>query len=340
MKKLLFVLVTVFTLCLFTTAAYAADYEAYTFWDEESKTLTLIASDSGVPEGDYGELLSEGLPTNADDPRNWPWFDVGCYVETFTIDSSMAEYTALESTSYMFFPFNNLAEFDLSNLNTENVTDMSHMFDGCYMTAVDVSKLNTSNVTDMSAMFKWCTKLGAKGDTLDFSSFDTSKVTDMSDMFFRCGSLETLDLSGFDTSAVTDISYMLCDCTCLETLDLGSMNTANVSDIEGMFAGCEALEVIYCDADWSGNSKVANQGIFTTNLKLIGGSGTAYEWGSYPVEYARVDGGSDRPGFFTAKDFDTGSVLSEGNPLVIAVVAVAAVAAVAVLVVSKKRKKA
>ncbi|MGN0232471.1 MAG: BspA family leucine-rich repeat surface protein, partial [Muribaculaceae bacterium] len=48
----------------------------------------------------------------------------------------------------------------IENLNTENVTDMSNMFNGCSaLTKLDVSGFSTDNVTDMSNMFLNCLSL-------------------------------------------------------------------------------------------------------------------------------------------------------------------------------------
>ncbi len=53
----------------------------------------------------------------------------------------------------------------LDNLNTENVTNMSNMFEGCYfLTSLDLSSFNTENVTDMRSMFEGCSSL----TSLDF----------------------------------------------------------------------------------------------------------------------------------------------------------------------------
>ena len=46
--------------------------------------------------------------------------------------------------SHMFYECNSLKNFDLSNFNTKNVTDMSNMFYGCYsLTNIDLSNFNT-----------------------------------------------------------------------------------------------------------------------------------------------------------------------------------------------------
>ena len=60
----------------------------------------------------------------------------------------------------MFYGCSSLTNIDLSNFNTNNVTDMSWMFSECSsLTNIDLSNFNTNNVTDMSGMFSGCNKL-------------------------------------------------------------------------------------------------------------------------------------------------------------------------------------
>ena len=65
------------------------------------------------------------------------------------------------------------------NFVTNNVTDMSSMFESAGIDDLDLSKFNTSKVTNMNSMFKYY-----KGKNLDLSGFDTSNVTNMSNMFY------------------------------------------------------------------------------------------------------------------------------------------------------------
>lgn len=126
---------------------------------------------------------------------------------------------------------------DVSGFNTSNVTDMGYMFQKCKaVQALDVSKFNTSSVTNMSAMFLSCHAV----TMLDVSKFDTAKVTDMSSMFAGC-KVTTIDLSNFNTSEVTDMSRMFQNCAKLTTLDVSAFNTSKVESMNGMFDGCEAL---------------------------------------------------------------------------------------------------
>ena len=83
------------------------------------------------------------------------------------------------------------------------------------VTMIDLSGFDTENVTDMSSMFEDCSSL----QSLDLSGFDTENVTDMSRMFNGCSSLQSLDLSDFDTKNVNDMSSMFKGCSSLYQID-------------------------------------------------------------------------------------------------------------------------
>ena len=56
----------------------------------------------------------------------------------------------------MFFGCWSLTNIDLSNFNTQSVTNMYGMFGGCSsLTNINLSNFNTQNVTNMCAMFGW-----------------------------------------------------------------------------------------------------------------------------------------------------------------------------------------
>ena len=61
---------------------------------------------------------------------------------------------------YMFSGYSSLTNLNLSNCNTNKVTNMSSMFYGCSsLTNINLSNFNTNNVTNMSDMFYGCKKL-------------------------------------------------------------------------------------------------------------------------------------------------------------------------------------
>ena len=127
--------------------------------------------------------------------------------------------------------------------------------------------INNKPIVSMSYMFG-----GSKATTLDVSNFDTSNVTNMISMF-SYSKATTLDVSNFDTSKVTNMSYMFYDFTNLKTIYVSNkFNTDKVTDSTSMFSGC---------------------------TKLIGGAGTKYNSSYVDKTYARIDGGTSNPGYFT-----------------------------------------
>ena len=132
-----------------------------------------------------------------------------------------------------------LTSLDLSNFNTQNVTNTVCMFYGCEnLTSLDLSNFNTQKVTEMFYMFKDCKKL----NSLNISNFNTQNVTDMALMFSKCEKLTSLDLSNFNTQNVTDASYMFNGCTELTTIYASDMFvTTAVEKDNKMFKDCPRL---------------------------------------------------------------------------------------------------
>ena len=57
----------------------------------------------------------------------------------------------------MFHGCSSLKELNLSNFNTNNVTNMRFMFDGCSsLKELNLNNFNTNNVTNMRGMFRGC----------------------------------------------------------------------------------------------------------------------------------------------------------------------------------------
>jgi len=84
------------------------------------------------------------------------------------------------------------------------------MFQGCInLTSLDVSNFDTQNVTNMGGMFNGCINL----TSLDLSNFDTQNVTDMRYMFAACRTLATIYASDkFVTTACSEDGEMFSDC--------------------------------------------------------------------------------------------------------------------------------
>ena len=210
-----------------------------------------------------------------------------------TLDLSNFDTNNVTDMSYMFY--NSAATtIDLSSFNTSNVTDMGYMFYDSRATTLDLSSFDTSNVTNMSVMFQ-----NSRATTLDLSSFNTSNVTDMSDMF-AASKAKTIDLSSFNTSNVTDMGYMFGNSKAT-SIDLSSFNTSNVTDMGSMFSDCSNLKTIYSSSKFVTTNVTRSNNMFSTSINLVGGAGTTYNNSKTDKTYARIDGGSSNPGYFTKK---------------------------------------
>ena len=87
---------------------------------------------------------------------------------------------------------------------------MRYMFCDCSsLKSLDLTNFNTENVTDMYYMFHNCTSL----ESLDLTNFNTAKVTNMKGMFSSCYALKTIYASDkFVTDQVTESTCMFSDC--------------------------------------------------------------------------------------------------------------------------------
>ena len=131
---------------------------------------------------------------------------------------------------------------------------------------------------------------------------NTENVTTMQAMFNSCSNLKEVDVSTFNTKNVTNMNGMFAFCEKLESLDVRNFDMQNVTDISEMFAVCTELTTILCDDDWSKYSKMVASQMFYNCPKLVGGKGTVYNAEKTDKTYARPDGGTGAPGYFTGKE--------------------------------------
>ena len=151
----------------------------------------------------------------------------------------------------------------------------STLADKAGINSSDVKKIivtpGTMTNTDSSGMFYWFSHLT---EIEGLNNLDTTRSTNMSYMFYNCSSLTSLDLSSFDTSNVTNMSCMFNSCENLETVTVSDKwTTERVTNSDAMFFGCSFL---------------------------TGGAGTLYSSSHTDKEYARIDGGTSNPGYFTS----------------------------------------
>ena len=217
----------------------------YAEFDNSTGTLTFKCGLS-KPEGAYG--LNEG--------RNLPdWNNLGTNVKKVVFDASFA--SARPTNCYGWFKdFTNLTTIEgFEYLNTENVTNMTGVFNGCSaLTSLDLTNFNTAKVTDMKLLFANCSAL----ESLDLSMFNTENVTSMPSMFNGATNLKTLNVSNFNTEKVNNMGHMFANCPNLTSLDLSSFNTKGVEYVDNIFKNCSNLTTIYASENFAFGSGLKN----------------------------------------------------------------------------------
>ena len=177
-------------------------------------------------------------------------------------------------------------------INNKPVVSMSYMFLNSQAKALDLSNFDTSKVNNMLGMF-W----SSQATTLDISNFDTSNVTSMGSMF-HISQATILDVSGFNTSKVTNMYNMFASSKAV-TLDLSSFDTSNVTNMGYIFNNANNLKTIYVSSKFNIDTVTSSTNMFYGCTSLVGGSGTKYNSNYIDKTYARIDGGTSNPGYFT-----------------------------------------
>ena len=185
--------------------------EAYVCYTSSNSTLTFCYDiyRSSRPGTTYDLNTGE---------HDAPW-RVHISVTDVVFEPSFA--AARPTTTYnWFYGLRNLQDiYGMAYLNTDSVTNMSHMFAQCNkLTSIDLSNVNTSYVRYMRSMFSGCSSL----TSLFLDNFITFSVIDMTSMFSGCSSLRTIYVgSDWTTMNVAYATDMFLDCTNL----VGGMGT-------------------------------------------------------------------------------------------------------------------
>ena len=272
-------------------------YQVYAEFDEGTGTLTFkYGPSTSKPEGAYKLNVGPYLPG---------WHAQKEKIKTVVFDASFA--IARPTTCNTWFSgCKNLTDIKgIEYLNTEKVTSMIYMFDGCTkLESLDVSNFNTAEVKSMTYMFNNCSTL----TSLNLSKFNTAKVTDMSSMFEGCTKLASLDLSNFNTEKVMYMSNMFYNCSALTSLDLRKFNTAKVTEMSNMFYNCSALTTIFASDKFVTDLVTKSTDMFSGCKNLIGAIGYD-ETNTNNKDYANLVDGYFTPegGFHAYAEFDGGT---------------------------------
>ncbi|GLB47290.1 hypothetical protein WR164_12690 [Philodulcilactobacillus myokoensis] len=183
---------------------------------------------------------------------------------------SFSNVSVSPDASNLFNGYSSLKKIDVNGLNTDQVTNMNHMFaDDSNLTTIDnLDHLDTSKANDMSYMFanngnfvinnsdikNWHTgnvnnmshmfENDSSLTILDISHWDTSHVYYMNSMFNNDKNLSTLIINGIDTSKVQDFSSIFSNNQSLSNLDVSGLNTQSATSMDSMFANDPLLQQI------------------------------------------------------------------------------------------------
>lgn len=263
-----------------------------------------------------------------------------------SLDLSKWDVSKVTSMSHMFADCCNMISYNFSGWNTENLTSMNAMFNNNdILTHIDVSHFNTSKVTEFAQLFEYCYKLKT---IIGIDKWNTSSATTFYEMFSHNHELRSLDLNNFNTSNVTSITRMFADCSSLVEikglnnwntqnilymtntfqncsslveLDLSSWSLPNLETFTYVFDGCSSLETIYVSDNWDlsyldvywPEYEQDLENNFTGCASLVGGSGTVYSSDHVDYDYARIDGGTSKPGYLTNIDDPTQLLIKTGT---------------------------
>ena len=122
----------------------------------------------------------------------------------------------IKSFNKMFSNLSTPKVIKFTKFHRNNIVDMSHMFSNCSAEEIIFDECNTENVTNMNCMFNGCLQLK---NLILSPLFNTSKVLNMDGMFCMCSSLKKIDTSNFDTNKVRSMGAMFADCFSLKELD-------------------------------------------------------------------------------------------------------------------------
>ncbi|AFM05776.1 surface protein 26-residue repeat-containing protein [Bernardetia litoralis DSM 6794] len=162
---------------------------------------------------------------NLEKVKDMSWMFERC--EKFDGNSTINKWNT-ENVTNMSFMFNTASSFNqpIGKWNTENVTNMSFMFNTASSFNQPIEEWNTQNVTNMSWMFAFAPFNQPIG------KWNTSNVTDMSYMFYATSFNQPI--GKWNTSNVTDMNGMFSDATSFNQ-PIGKWNTQNVTDMSEMF---------------------------------------------------------------------------------------------------------
>ena len=156
------------------------------------------------------------------------------------------------------FRYSKASDFDLSAMDSSNVTNMDYLFEGVNAGILRLNGLTVGPETTGNNMFHGTFEdidfTGAKfyhipdnmlqgvtlNNTLKLGTLDGSRLNSLYRMFMGAN-IPSVDLTGFNTSNVQNMSYMFYQASIPEIIGLKDINYSNVTTTDYMFDGYKGL---------------------------------------------------------------------------------------------------
>lgn len=157
----------------------------------------------------------------------------------------------------------------LQNIQMPNVSDISHMFQGCLnltdasldflksgnnlrkmrqtfkntaIAEISLGNMHPKEPVNMEKCFEGCEKL--KIADLSQKSNCSIKVNNIDSMFRYCNVLSDVDIQGLDFSSLTKIQQVFEECSGLKEIGLVEKDLSRVTEVKDNFKGCVYLREI------------------------------------------------------------------------------------------------
>ena len=227
------------------------DGSTLTFYYDANKATHTTGTVYGINDKRKDDTTSPAWVGASDDPNE--------RITKVVFDSSFKDYRPATTNSWFFF-CSKLTEFEgMSNLITDQVTDMSHMF-------------------------FWCSSL----TSLDVSNFNTKKVTAMTSMFFNCPDLTTIYCNDdWNKGVVAESKGMFYDCPKLKgaaTYDANKTDVSMANPSSGYFTKKDPSGIDAATVD----TPAARRGIYTLNGVRLNTSPDNLPAGIYVIDGRKV----------------------------------------------------
>ena len=221
---------------------------AYAVYSEDDNSLTFMRSNTTLNVGDIvnGKTATAVYP-DVDKiiwaaPTDCPWYTP--YAEKITSVKTQ-DWVKPISMQFWFTDFKNCSDFDLTKLDTTEVTTMraafGHVGYNCNKLYLNLVGLDVSKVTEMRQIFQGI-GYSAGEVNLNLSGWKTSSLKSMDRMFYNAAynaKSFKVNMAGWDTSKVENMYLVFgnagYNAEVFNVGNLGLWDTSNVTTMDRMF---------------------------------------------------------------------------------------------------------